>query len=113
MTDANKEIEELLSGLGVRVVYASPSECGELPAVSYYMLSEKGGFSCDNEESATDIKMQIDIWTARGKTCAEIASRVTELLHGGGFCRELAMDVPKSSDGVCHRTMRFAKRYVL
>ena len=113
MTDTNKEVEELLSGLGARVVYSSPAECGELPAVSYYMLSEKGGFSCDNSESATDIRVQVDVWAAAGKACSELAERAAELLKDGGFCRELAMDIPKSDDGVYHRTMRFAKSYVL
>ena len=113
MTDANKEVEELLSGLGVRVVYSSPAECGELPAVSYYMLSENGGFSCDNNESMTDIRVQVDVWTAEGKACSELAARTAELLKGGGFCRELAMDIPKGDDGVYHRTMRFTKCYVL
>ena len=35
MRDTNKEIEQILDTLDVRVVFSSPAECGELPVISY------------------------------------------------------------------------------
>lgn len=112
MTDVNKEVGEILKGLNIRVVYSSPAECGELPAVSYYTLSEKGGFSCDNEESITDVSVQTDIWADEGYKCGMIGMELNSLMREYGFHRELSMDVPKGDDGIYHRTMRFVKSYI-
>ncbi len=113
MTDVNSELETILSGLSVKAVYASPAECETLPIVSYYLLSEKGGFSCDNEESMTDVQVQLDIWAKEGYQCGMISLELNALLRKYGFQRELALDVPKGEDGICHRTMRFVKSYIM
>lgn len=109
--DVDTEVEELLSAAAANVVYAHPAGRTELPAVSYYMLSEKGVFSCDNEEHAACVQVQTDVWAAGGKECADTAAEVCAAMAAGGFAREFAMDVPKSDDGVYHRTIRFAKTY--
>lgn len=108
----NKEVEEILGGLGVRAVYSSPAECGELPCISYYMLTEKGSFACDNEEVMTDASVQIDIWADEGYKCGSIALDVNSAMREHGYRRELSMDIPKGDDGIYHRTMRFIKSYM-
>lgn len=108
----NKEIEEILSTLDVRTVYSSPAECGELPCVSYYTLTEKGSFACDNEEAITDVCVQVDIWANEGYKCGIIAMDVNTAMREHGFRRELSMDVPKGRDGVYHRTIRYIKSYM-
>ena len=112
MKDIDREVETLLRGSGIRAVYSSPAEKTELPAVSYYMLSERCGFSCDNEEAVTEVRVQADIWARSGAECHATYEAAASSMAAGGFVREFAMDVPKDADGVYHRTVRFAKSVV-
>ena len=112
MRDTNKEMEQILDTLDVRVVFSSPAECGELPVISYYTLTEKPGFCSDNEEQITDTQVQIDIWADEGYKCGMLGLEVNDIMRSHGFCRELALDVPKGEDGVYHRSMRFVKSYM-
>lgn len=109
MMDINLEVEKILSELSVRSVYSTPLECGELPCVSYYMLTDKGSFYADNEEEIRDVSIQVDIWAREGYQCGTIAMDVNALMRTAGYYRELSMDIPKGDDGVYHRTMRFIK----
>lgn len=108
----NKEVEKILGKLSVKAVYSSPSKCPVLPCVSYYTLSEKSGFNCDNDELITDVYVQLDIWADNGEKCGMIAAEVNSLMKENGYYRELELDVPKADDGVYHRSMRFVKSYL-
>lgn len=110
--DINAEVEQILKNLSVKAVYSSPTECVELPFVSYYLLEEKGSFYADNEEQISDASVQIDIWTDEGYKCSVISLELNSLMHNAGFYREMMADVPKTEDGVYHRIMKFTKSYV-
>lgn len=108
----NKEVEAILKELSVKAVYSSPSKRFELPCVSYYTLSEKSGFNCDNTEMITDVYVQLDVWSDRAEKCGNIAAEVSLLMNKNGYYRELELDVPRGDDGVYHRSMRFVKSYL-
>ena len=108
----NEELEAALSGLNVRVTYASPSQYGVLPCVSYYTLTEKSGFGYDNEDIITDALVQIDVWADKGYKCGEIAAEINVIMSTAGYQRQLSMDIPSDGDGVYHRALRYAKSYV-
>lgn len=113
MLDINKEARKSLSKLDCRVVYQYPETFSKLPVVSYYTLTECGGFYADNDESIQDGYVQIDIWSDIPAECGELSIRVNELMTNDGWTRSMSMDVPKNNEKVYHRTMRFHKYFTL
>lgn len=109
MTDINLEIERDLTDIGVNPVFYFPESFNELPAVTFYNLTEKGHFSMDNTEAITYGAVQIDVWDRHGDTVGRLALRITEGLTEKGWAREFAGDMPPDESGAYHRTMRFSK----
>lgn len=111
MVDINAETEKALSVLPYTVCYYYPDNFNKLPVVSFYNLTERGAFSCDDEEAIQRGWVQIDVWADKPSDCGTIAIEVCNVMMGSGWYREMSMDVPKS-DGVYHRTMRFVKDFI-
>ena len=113
MIDANADAAKILGDMDISVVYIRPDSFTRLPAVSYYALTEQGGFYCDNEEWIQDCTIQLDIWAKSHEECGALACRVNDKMEKNGYHRQMSMDVPSGRDGVCHKTMRFIKQFVL
>ncbi len=113
MLDINIEAEKTLKKLDCAVVYQHPEKFMELPVVSYYNLTECGGFYADNSECIQNGYVQVDIWSDIPSQCGSLSVRVNELMTGDGWTREMSMDVPKKNDRIYHRTMRFQKYFNL
>lgn len=113
MIDINEEAVKSLSKLDCKVVYSYPKVFTGGDVVSYYNLTEKGAFYADNSECVQDGYIQIDVWSAVPKRCFELSQSVNALLTSDGWTREMSMDVPKDSDKIYHRTMRFQKYFTV
>lgn len=113
MKDINTEAQKALKKLDCAVVYQYPDSFSRLPAVSYYTLTEKGAFYCDNEESVQEGHIQVDVWARVPKECGELSVKINDILECDGWTREMSMDVPKKDEKVYHRTMRFKKYFNL
>ncbi len=113
MIDINTEAQRTLSELNCKVVYQYPEAFNRLPVISYYNLKEKGAFYADNSECIQNGYVQVDIWSAVPKECADISVRVNSVMEKDGWTREMSMDVPKRNEKVYHRTMRFQKYFTL
>lgn len=114
MVDINTELEKSLAELSCELVYRQPSGFHALPVVSYFNLKESMGMTCDNEEYISDGEVQLDIWCAAPKQCAEISAEINSLLAADGWSRQFSMDVPKQpGERAFHRTMRFDKSFAV
>lgn len=113
MLDINIMAEKVLSALDCSVVFQYPEEFTSLPAVSYYTVTEKGGFYADNIECIQEGYIQTDIWAKNPSECGELSVRVNELMTNDGWHREFSMDIPRKDETVYHRTMRFKKYFQL
>lgn len=112
MVDINAEVEKSLSGLDCRVEYYYPESFVELPVVSYYQLTERPDFGCDNVESIQTGTVVIDIWSEKPSECGAISLNVNKIMTSDGWGREFSRDLPKT-DGIYHKTMRFSKDFYI
>lgn len=109
MTDANKEVREILETIDdVKVTFYHPDEFNKLPIVSYYELTTTTGMCFDNAEQAQRSYAQIDIWGKGGGECSRIAVRVDEAMQQHGWYREMSRDMSPENK-IYHKTMRFYK----
>lgn len=113
MLDINIEAEKSLSKLNCAVVYQYPEKFSALPVISYYNLTESGGFYADNSECVQDGYIQVDIWSDAPAECGRLSIEVNEVMERDGWTREMSMDVPKRDEKIYHRTMRFQKYFSL
>ena len=74
MIDINAEAEKSLSDVKCKAVFQYPKNFNNLPIISYYMVTECGGFYADNDESIQDGHIQIDIWAEIPKECSDLAA---------------------------------------
>ena len=84
-----------------------------IPIISYYTVTECGGFYADNDESIQDGHIQIDIWAEIPKECSDLAAEVNEVMTKDSWVREMSMDVPENDKKIYHKTMRFQKYFTL
>lgn len=112
MIDVNAEAKKTLSALNCKITYYYPENFNKLPIVSFYNLTEKPDFSCDNEEAIQGGTVIIDIWADKPSECGEIGIKVNKIMTADNWNREFSMDI-KPEGGVYHRTMRFSKFFVL
>lgn len=112
MVDVNAEAEKTLSKLDCKVEYYYPEKFNKLPIVSFYNLTERPGFACDNTESTQNGTVAIDIWADDPQDCGNIGLQVNKLMGDDNWGREFSRDL-KPENGVYHRTMRFTKYFIL
>lgn len=109
MIDVNKEVRKILNTLeGVTVTYFHPEENNALPVVSYYEITTKTGFCCDNAEAAQKSYIALDIWAHSGAESSKIAIDCDGVMQRSGWTREFSADLPPEND-VYHKSMRFFK----
>ena len=113
MMDINAEAEKSLSYVKCKAVFQYPKNFNNLPIISYYTVTECGGFYADNDESIQDGHIQIDIWAEIPKECSDLAAEVNEVMTKDSWVREMSMDVPENDKKIYHKTMRFQKYFTL
>jgi hypothetical protein len=59
MIDINAEAEKSLSDVKCKAVFQYPKNFNNLPIISYYTVTECGGFYADNDESIQDGHIQL------------------------------------------------------
>ena len=96
MIDINAEAEKSLSDVKCKAVFQYPKNFNNLPIISYYTVTECGGFYADNDESIQDGHIQIDIWAEIPKECSDLAAEVNEVMTKDSWVREMSMDVPEN-----------------
>ena len=110
MIDVNGLVEPLLTQAGVPVYFSYPEQFTDVPAISFYNLSDTAGFRADDSEWAQEARVQVDIWADRAIETGKIGTDVDAIMQRDGWIREYAADLPKQTDDqLFHRTMRFAK----
>jgi hypothetical protein len=82
-----------------------PDGQGRQAAISFYELSNTEGILADDEEYASDIDMQVDVWS-KG-SASRVAEEVVKAMRGLGFNRAFAGDLYEKESGLNHKTMRF------
>ena len=113
MIDINAEAEQSLGDVKCKAVFQYPKNFNNLPIISYYTVTECGGFYADNDESIQDGHIQIDIWAEIPKECSDLAAEVNEVMTKDSWVREMSMDVPENDKKIYHKTMRFQKYFTL
>lgn len=114
MTDANTDVRASLEKLsGIAVVYQHPKDFTELPAVSYYTLSERGDFAADNKRADKKSTVQLDFWGTYPKQCADFAAQAYTVLTNDGWYHEYEADVPNPDKTIYHRTARYSKTFTI
>lgn len=113
MIDVNSEAEKTLSALDYNVVYYYPDSFEKLPVITFYNLTETPDFAADNEEVMQEGCVVVDVWCDTPKQCGDIALEVNEAMIADGWGREFSRDLPPDDSGVYHKTMRFAKSFML
>ena len=122
MVDINEEIGKALSGLDCTVCYQYPADFNNLPAVSFYNLTERPDFGSDNQEDIQTGWAQLDVWGDYPKDVGSLAIKVHEAMTAAGWVREFSMDIPSATrtrnnietkTDVFHRTMRYVKDFLI
>lgn len=113
MLDINKEAEKTLKKASCETVFAYPHNFAKLPCVSYYTLTETGGFYADNNECIREGHIQTDIWAKVPKECGELVAELNEIMVKDGWIMEMSRDVPEKDERIYHKTMRFKKYFTL
>lgn len=113
MIDVNAEAEKTLEALDCTVVYQYPEDFADLPAVSFYTLTERNSFATDNEADIQNGTVEIDVWSKNPLDLGRIGSKVNELMTADDWNREMSRDLPPDGSGVFHKTMRYSKDFYL
>lgn len=113
MIDINAAAEKSLGDVKCKAVFQYPKNFNNLPIISYYTVTECGGFYADNDESVQDGHIQIDIWAEIPKECSDLSAEVNEVMTKDSWVREMSMDVPENDKKIYHKTMRFQKYFTL
>ena len=124
MIDINAEAENSLSDVKCKAVFQYPKNFNNLPIISYYTVTECGGFYADNDESIQDGHIQIDIWAEIPKECSDLAAEVNEVMTKDSWARTASknnalwvhndyMSFYENDKKIYHKTMRFQKYFTL
>lgn len=112
MVDICEEVEKLLAKLPYALYFFYPEQWSIFPIISFYDLNHSKSFSTDNEGDMSKGYAVVDVWTLEPGEGGKIAKEVTELMEADNWWCELNRPLPKT-DGVCHRTLRFGKEFIL
>lgn len=111
MIDINYELQKVLKGMDCNLVFHYPRTFTEMPAVSYYTLSETGALYGDNEESVQSGVAQVDVWSREAMECTALSLDINTLLTAAGWTRLMSADVPDTDGKIYHKSMRFQKYF--
>lgn len=107
----NTEVREILLNTGYNVVFQYPKGFRALPVISFYTIKEYGAESYDNEEAFRNAEVVVDIWANAPTECEEIAQYAAQAMANDGWSELFRMDVPRGSNDIYHRNMRFIKSF--
>lgn len=101
---ANSELTTFLGG--VRIYFQVAPDVKQFPRVTYFEMSNTGSVFADDTEIASDISLQIDVWS-KGNT-TDIALEVNRTMKSLGFARDSATDLYEDDTGIYHKALRFS-----
>lgn len=113
MINVNDEIYNIFHENGINAVYMHPNGFSGMPVISYFCVSEKPGFCCDNSELIQDFTVQTDIWAENHLECDVLSDRVGSIMSKNGYHHIISEDIPENADGIYHKAMRFIKQFIL
>ena len=101
---------QLITMLGGQRIYqlVAPTAT-EFPRITFYEYENIGAVYADDDEYASEIFMQIDVWCQNASTSA-IAQRVDVVMKSQGFLRLEAQDLfeDDSDTRIFHKAMRYS-----
>lgn len=101
---ANATLVSLLGG--PRIYFQVAPVADEFPRITYFEIENIGAVYADDNEQASEIHVQVDIWS-KGSTSA-IAAEVDKTMKSIGFGRTSSADLYEQDTGIYHKAMRFA-----
>ncbi|EOP46622.1 tail completion protein gp17 [Bacillus cereus] len=103
--ESNQELVSILGGK--RFYYQKAKNAEELPRITFFELNNVPDSFADDEEIASEITFQIDIWSKNSTTV--IHTKVNEIMKTIGFSRYAVADLYEDDTKIFHYAMRFRK----
>lgn len=100
----NETLVNLLGG--PRVYFQVAPDPDELPRITYFELMNFGSMYADDGEEASEIHVQIDVWSK--ESTSDIAAEVDRTMKSIGFGRMASADLYEDDTEIFHKAMRFA-----
>lgn len=100
----NKLIVDTLNPLNVPVEFET-YEGEDDPYITFFCYNEQGEAFADDEEVATGLYMQVDVWS-KGNI-EQLKTDVINLLKGVGFKRKNGQDLYELDTKIYHKVLRF------
>ena len=91
--------------LGENSVFFQNSTNRNYPYITFFMFDENRRVFADDVEQATNIYVQIDIWSKCDYS--EIERLVKEVMNSGSFIRTSAIDLYEEDINIYHKAIRF------
>lgn len=101
---ANAQLVSLLGG--VHIYFQVAPEAKQFPRITFFELSNTGSVFADDSEIASEISLQMDIWS-KGNT-TDIAREVDRTMKSLAFARDTAADLYEEDTGIYHKALRFS-----
>lgn len=101
---ANAHLTTLLNG--PHIYFQVAPDAKQFPRITFFEMTNVGTVFADDTEIASDISLQMDIWS-KGNT-TEIALEVDRTMKSLAFARDTAADLYEDDTGIYHKAMRFS-----
>lgn len=101
----NTDLSNLLGGQRIYFMVVPEAKTTEFPRLTYYEYSNRADNYADNEETASEIRIVIDVWSKISTT--DIAIKIVDIMKNIGFRREDAQDLFEDDTKVYHKYLRF------
>lgn len=101
---ANTQLTTLLGGSYIYFHVAPDAK--QFPRITFFELTNTGAVFADDTEIASDISLQIDVWS-KGNT-TDIALEVDKTMKSLGFARDSATDLYEDDTGIYHKALRYS-----
>lgn len=112
--EANTALSALLGldKFGAKPIYQSVTKDGDkFPRITFFELNNLDSLYVDDAAYASEIAMQIDIWS-KGST-SDIAIQVDLTMKSLSFKRESSIDLYESDTMIFHKAMRYSTNKVI
>ena len=103
--DALESNQDLMDLLGEKSVFFQNSTNRNYPYITFFIFDENGHVFADDVEQATNIYVQMDIWSKGDYS--EIERLVKEVMNLGGFARTSSADLYEEENNIYHKAIRF------
>ncbi|MCL6453552.1 MAG: DUF3168 domain-containing protein [Alicyclobacillus sp.] len=105
---ANSDLVNLLGGDHI-YGYRAP-DAAQYPRITIFELDNSGEGWADDQEVASQIRLQIDIWNTAGYN--DIAEQVDKTMKSIGFQRTSSQDLFEMQTLIYHKAMRYATTWI-